>query len=616
MNQSQINPRWLRRLHVENFKRFDTLDLEFQGLNLLVGPNNSGKSTVLQACALFNFCYQVCLERRNGSFVFQNRTFGPDEFITVPAAEPKDLWRDRRVQRGNQPIPILIRGESWSGDVYEFEILLRFNRFAVQSASTNIPTAQPFSATLIPGYTGFWPREERRTAAVRRDMRAQAQHGGIVRNLLLDLKEDPTRWDRFVDELAVIFPNIHLLKPEFNEQADRYIRVGYTEEVETSENKRLKSPEFDLFAGGSGFHQFIQILAGILVEDATTVLLDEPDAHLFSKLQADLFAVMNRLVESGIQIIAATHSTDLVAAAHPSQLITFANSAPRRLQVYPEVLNIVSALGGLENLALLLIDAYHKVIVVENKSDANYLRMWMNRILGPERYKQLQRRLVFLYSEGRPNGEDVTRMLNTLKQAFGSTRPLSIRAFVVADRDYALDETLQSVRTRYTHPPFVNEQTWRIWQRTEIENYLLQPAAIVRAVTQAMPDLPLLQPQSEQIVQIIEDMIEATRDDFRKRMINVFGRYSQANRKGWEPATITERAEAFVEQVWHGDERFVWCDAKERVLPRLREDLQQRFGIRLSDQATINAMDDDDIPADLREAVEALASFVGEGIDH
>ena len=119
MNESQINPRWLRRLHVENFKRFDTLDLEFQGLNLLVGPNNSGKSTVLQACALFNFCYQVCLERRNGAFVFQNRTFGPDEFITVPAAEPKDLWKDRRVQRGNQPIPILIRGESWSGDAYE-----------------------------------------------------------------------------------------------------------------------------------------------------------------------------------------------------------------------------------------------------------------------------------------------------------------------------------------------------------------------------------------------------------------------------------------------------------------------------------------------------------------
>ncbi|NUO84130.1 AAA family ATPase, partial [candidate division KSB1 bacterium] len=43
---------WLKRLRIENFKRFDALELDFKGLNLLVGPNNSGKSTALQACAL------------------------------------------------------------------------------------------------------------------------------------------------------------------------------------------------------------------------------------------------------------------------------------------------------------------------------------------------------------------------------------------------------------------------------------------------------------------------------------------------------------------------------------------------------------------------------------
>ena len=155
MNES---PLWLKTLYVENFKRFETLTLSFEGFNLLVGPNNSGKSTALQACALFNFCYQACLDRRNGQFVFQNRTFGPDEFITVPAAEPLDLWKDRRSQRGKDAVPIRVRGELWSGQVYEFEIVLRFNRFGVQSVEVN-PTT-PRSVFHHPG-----PRLHRLLAA-------------------------------------------------------------------------------------------------------------------------------------------------------------------------------------------------------------------------------------------------------------------------------------------------------------------------------------------------------------------------------------------------------------------------------------------------------------------
>lgn len=610
-----MNPNWLKKLRVENFKRFDVLELEFDGLNLLVGPNNSGKSTALQACALFNFCYQSCLEKRNGGYVFQNRTFGPDEFFAVPAAEPKDLWKNRRVQRGNEAIPIRLRVELYSGDLFEFEIVLRFNRFSVQSAPGTKPVKEHPSVILIPGYTDFWPREERRTLAVRREMRAQAQHGGIIRNLLLDLRDNPLHWERFVNELATVFPNIHLLRPEFAEETDRYIRVGYTEEGSATpdKNKRSAVPELDLFSGGSGFRQFVQILASILVEDATTVLLDEPDAHLFSKLQSELFAAMERLAESGIQIIAATHSTELIAAARPNQLLTFANGKPRRLSVWPEVLNVVSALGGLENLSLLLIDAYRKVIIVEDKSDERYLRLWMSRILGSERYKHIQSRLVFLYAQGRPKGDEVERMLDTLKQAYRSEKPLDVKAFVIADRDYALDVALEAEKKRYAAPPYANSQTWHIWERAEIENYLVNPEVICRAIQQGKDEgIPIFHPQDAQVLEIIEQVVEENRENLRLRMIDIFGELSRSERMGWQTSTITQKAEEFVNQVWQGAARYAWCDAKEKILPRLRQEIRERFSIQLSDPAIIDAMRDEEIPPDLRQLVDELAKFIGE----
>ena len=115
-----MNSLWLKTLSIENFKRFEALRLDFESFNLLVGPNNSGKSTALQACALFDFCYRTCLEKRNGDLTFQNRTFGPDEFVVVPAAEPLDLWKDRRAQRGSTAVPIRVKGELMSGEAYEF----------------------------------------------------------------------------------------------------------------------------------------------------------------------------------------------------------------------------------------------------------------------------------------------------------------------------------------------------------------------------------------------------------------------------------------------------------------------------------------------------------------
>lgn len=343
----------LRSLEVHHFKRFDQLQLELEPFNLLVGPNNSGKSTLLQACSLFDFCYRSSLERHNGELRFANKTFGPEEFTVVPAAHPVDLWLDHRTRRGPEPIPLRVAAELRSGARYAFEVSLRYNRFSVQADRSNSAPVAPedFGVVFIPGYAGFWPREQRLTPAVVRDMRSQGQHGAVIRNLLLDLRDDAVRWQEFRELLAEIFPDVTLQPPEFDQQVDRYIRATYsaagsaaTRELPPKRSRAPKAERFDLFAAGAGFHQFVQIFGGIFSERPTTILLDEPDAHLFGRLQSRLYDVLMKLVGQGRQVIAASHSPELIAAARPHSIISFANGMPRRLQVRADVSGTARAL--------------------------------------------------------------------------------------------------------------------------------------------------------------------------------------------------------------------------------------------------------------------------------
>lgn len=99
----------------------------------------------------------------------------------------------------------------------------------------------------------------------------------------------------------------------------------------------------------------------------------------------------------------------------------------------------------------------------------------MERVLPPERLKALLGRLVFLYAHGTPKPDDVQLMLDTIRRTFAEERRLAVRAFVVADRDYRLDEELTAERKKLEGPAF-RGQRWHIWQRAEIENYFLTRA--------------------------------------------------------------------------------------------------------------------------------------------
>jgi len=593
------------RLTVKNFKRFEATSFELGRFNVVVGPNNSGKSTVLQAMSLLQFCIRSTLRKRNSSYELTNISLGQEEFAVIPVAEPLDLWRDRKAQKGGKHIKIEIEAQLDSGTSISFPIDLTYNRFGIQPMLTRGKEEDlaGLNIAFVPGYVGFLPREERRTPAVRQSLTAQGRHGEIIRNILLDLRDAPESYEQFRSLLREVFPDIELIEPAFDEKADLYIQVRYLEDGLEDERRRRASRGLDLISAGSGFHQFLQIFSNVLAMKPTALLLDEPDAHLFPALQREVLRILQALVRDRKveQVLLATHSSEVVSRVPPSQVLVVGPDPPRRLSSREDLPPLLETLGSVDNMALLGIRVCGRVILVESREDEQILGAFLRRLWAADQYRRFASRVVFIPVNGSPLNRDVDSIAGALTTVLGPETPLSL--FVLADRDYLFDADRQQRLDQGNARP---RQRWFIWRRTEIESYLLHPAPLLRLVRQSVRE-PLFEPKEAEVLSLLEQCLEASRVTALDKLMNRFDRQE----RGREPSTCRQLAEEYLRREWNGSRRLSLCDAKEVVLPCLRDAVCQAYKVSFSNAHLASMFEPDEIDDEVKELAAELLRFAG-----
>ena len=599
----------IRRFTINGFKRFDReTGIDLADVTVLVGANNSGKSTVLQALTLFQYCVETT--RTNGedgsAFSLARRTVSPEEFGVLPVAEPTDLWPNGRTTARGKPKPIMLAAEFSNGASVAFHLRISYNRFSiVPKVDGDLDSAiVDRDIRLVPIFSGFAPREEYMTPPARQDRIRLQRHGEMVRNLLWDLKENAEpRWRRLVSLLSDVFPESSLAV-DFQLDVDRFLKATYRDAVLTKDR--------DLIAAGSGFHQVLQILAAVLAPGAGTVLLDEPDAHLHGRLQAHLMEILTRLAqEEGEQFVLATHSPQILSAAPPESVRVCIDGRIVPLAAQPEQFALLEDLGAIDRMELIPLLVNRAVVFVENRSDRKLLEVFATKHWGHEKMNDAWRGLTFLYTYTSPLASNLLahgRQVDDLMRGTAkSTSP--VRMMAIGDRDYRTDR-LRAAAIREHNKKAGSDQyrrfemRLRLWEANEIENYVLDRRAIAGTLKNQARSAGVAKRWSRLSGKFSEEMdrlIEAQREEVRQAVATRI----QHEDRSLELTTAMIKADEFLETAWQEPER--WCDAKA-VLAGLRTWLQSNaFPMRLGHREIIDAMDE--VPKDVRLTLNAMSSL-------
>ena len=245
------------------------LDTEFRlpGHVVLAGPNNTGKTTVVQAIASWALALQRWrrLNYFNAGRGYKRAPIARQTFAAVPLRSFDLLWKDRRYQK-KRPIEIEIEIQhdaSWSVTM-EF-IADSTEQIYVRPKKDTPPETlrkTDLSAVFVPPMTGLGTDEPLLQPPKIEQLLGLGRPGEILRNLLAEASRDERAWNALQTSIKKLF-GYELLPPD---ASGAHINAEYkmTED----------GPLLDIGSAGSGFQQVLMLLAFLNTREGAVLLLE------------------------------------------------------------------------------------------------------------------------------------------------------------------------------------------------------------------------------------------------------------------------------------------------------------------------------------------------------
>ena len=460
----------LTKLTIRNFKRFGEVDIELGNRVVFIGPNNSGKTSAMQALALWDIGLKRWNEKRSGKNAPEKRpgvTVNRRDLLAIPVPGAALLWRELRVRNvrkvqgrqrtDNVRIDLVVEGVSqdkaWKCGL-EFDyaneesFYCRPLRLGEGKTPNRMPIPKEAAATQIaflPPLSGLAATETRLDQGAVNVRVGEGRTAEVLRNLCWQVQnENPALWEKTVNQIDDLFGS--------RLDAPRYVE----ERGEIVMEYREHGVRLDLSCSGRGLQQTLLILAYMHVNPGAIILLDEPDAHLEILRQRQIYKLITDVAaERGNQIIAASHSEVLLnEAADKDTVIAFVGKPHTIGSSRSQVQKALREIG---------FEQYYQaeqtgwVLYLEGSTDLAILQAFAKRLGNDQAMKALERPFV-RYVVDQPG--QAARHYYGLREALPNLQGL------------ALFDRLEAEPTERGPLQYI------FWKKREIENYLCTRATL------------------------------------------------------------------------------------------------------------------------------------------
>jgi len=471
-------------IELENFKGFgEKQHIELDHPTVLIGPNNSGKTTAIQAMALWSQAVKVWHAQREGSEASTRQGVAVNRLaiVAVPVEKTRLYWHDARPGNSNKPTYLYITvALDWNGAIKPLRLRFRHGGndelvyvqpgdpgpepvdpgLVAYAATLNVHLLYSMSGlqvsetVLVPGYIDL--------------LLGQGRTAEVLRNLCLMVHRTSSHdWTRVVGYMRRLF-GVTLGIPEQNPQG--IIDLNYQQDGVRE--------ALSLGMAGRGFLQILLILTYLFSHKRSVLLIDEPDAHLEILRQKQIYALLRDIAnETEGQVVIVTHSESVLEAAVDQNLTLLVAGRVESLASRKDIKNALKHFGTGHYVKARV--SGH-VLYLEGRTDVDMLRALASRMGHPVAMAWEERANVYFVENNYPS-LDVDAALEHVEGGFGvapkehffalrSMLPI-LKGLAILDNDgkSRSDSDGQGIRVAY-------------WSRYEAENYFITPEVLLASI--------------------------------------------------------------------------------------------------------------------------------------
>lgn len=587
-------------VHFKRYKAFSNFQISLQDFNILVGPNNAGKSTIIGVFRILAEGLRRARSRKAEQVIANKiRRWGHKFTIADLPISAENIFHD---YDDSEPAEVTFKLSNGS------KLILHFPEQGAcylipesDRGKSNTPATFNRDFDISVGFVPILgPVEQTELLYQEAAARRALLTSGASRNFRNIWQHYPDGFDRFRSLIQTTWPGMDIERPEIQAGASPQQRV-----------LKMFCPEErfprEICWAGYGFQVWCQMLTHIVKSsDVGLLVIDEPDIYLHADLQRQLVALLRDL---GPDILIATHSTEIISEADSHSLLTI-NKKKRsasRVKDASQLKRVFHTLGSNLNPTLTQVNKTRRVIFVEGL-DFDVLSRFA-RTLG---FSRLANRTDFALVK--LEGFNPKRM-EDLAVGMELTIGSKISRAVILDRDYrSKDEVKQIEADVKKHVDLIF-----IHGCKEIENYLLNALVLKKAVENRLAERERRTGEKQAECPDVPKMLEEIALELKSNVLSqILARHLDSSKKaqpGLDAATTNQQVIEAFDVTWSNPIARLTIVPGKEVLARLNTRLQNLAQVSISDVQVATLFTKDEIPSDLRDLIEALEKFRAAGVE-